>query len=175
MVSLLAACGAMTPGERSIDIGERQILAAIEKRFPFNARYLDAFDVQLDSPSLSFRPDANRVGTRFALQATNRYLARPIAGTVDMSYGLRIEPSDNTVRMTEVRVDRMDIDGLPEILRGQAERLGPFLAERFLSGTAIYTFKPDDVEKARRLGVAPGEIRVLPGGLRVTLKPAPPS
>ena len=169
--SLLLGCSGLAPGQRSIDISQQQLLAGLTKRFPFNARYLDLLDVLLDTPVLTLMPESNRLGTAFTLSASDRIFRRSFSGVVEMSYGLRFNPADNTIRLAGVRVERLDIAGLPEQLRGQAQRLGPFLAERLLEDSTLYAFKPEDLAQAGRYGYAPGELRVTPSGLRITLNP----
>ena len=168
---LLTACSALAPGQRSIDISQQQLLAAIAKRFPFNTRYLDLIDLRLDTPSLTMIPETNRIGMGFTLSASDRIFRRAFAGVADMSFGLRFDAGDNTVRLAGVRVERLDITGLPEQFRGQTQRLGPFLAERFLEDTTVYAIKPEDLAQAGRYGYVPGELRVTASGLRITLNP----
>ena len=171
---MLSACAGLAPGQRSIDIPQRQLLDGLAKQFPVNARYLDLLDVRLDRPSLRLMPESNRLGTALTLSASERLFRSTLGGTVDITYGLRIEPADNTIRLADVRVERLDIAGLPAQLRDQTQRLGPFLAQRLLENVAVYTFKPEDLARARRWGYVPGEVRVVPSGLQITLNPAQP-
>jgi hypothetical protein len=46
---------------------------------------------------------------------------------------------------------------------------GGLVAENLLQNTVLHTFRPEDLEKSR--GWTPGEIRVTPRGVRITLVP----
>ena len=63
------------------------------------------------------------------MAAANSVLGLPIdktyKGGVDMSYALRFEPSDNSVRMTDVRVSRFGVEGTPAAMKRPIEKLGP--------------------------------------------------
>ena len=162
----LAGCAT---GPRTVELSREQLQAALAKRFPLQARYLDVVDVQASAPRLQLLPESNRMRTSVALTAASRLLRDTLRGDVDMSFGLRYEPSDTSIRLADVRVERIDLQGVPEALRGQLQRLGPFLAERMLEGAPLHTFSPDQVAKAQ--GWTPSEIRVTASGLRISLLP----
>ncbi|MBA2672996.1 DUF1439 domain-containing protein [Ramlibacter sp.] len=162
----LAGCAT---GPRTVEVPRDQLQAALAKRFPFQARFLDVVDVQASAPRLQLLPESNRVRTSVALAASSRVLRNTLQGDVEMSFGLRYEPADTSIRLADVRVERIDLQGVPEGLRGQLQRLGPFLAERMLEGAPLHTFSPDQVAKAQ--GWTPGEIRVTSSGLRISLLP----
>jgi hypothetical protein len=84
---------------------------------------------------------------------------------------LRFEPSDNTLRVTQVKVERLQIDGAPAPLQRQFERLGTLLAEQGLDDQVIHTLRAKDVEAVQGRGYRPSELRVTSHGLRVTLLP----
>jgi hypothetical protein len=96
---------------------------------------------------------------------------RAYKGGVDMSYGLRFEPSDNSVRMTDVRVSRFSVEGTPAAMKRPIEKLGPSLAQRVLKDFAVYRLRPEDLQAVEGWGYAPGVFRVVPGGLSITLDP----
>jgi hypothetical protein len=88
---------------------------------------------------------------------------------------LRFEASDNTIRLTNVRVDRIDVEGATAQLRQQLDRIGVLLAEQTLNERPVYTLRPKDVEAMQGRGLRPGDIRVTSSGLALDLlaEPAP--
>ncbi len=173
-VLLLAGCAALAPGPRTIEISEAKLVELISRQFPFNSRYLELFDVSLSAPQVRLMPAENRIGTAFSYSLGSLLLgARPFQGRLDLSYGLRFEPTDNSVRLSQVRVEGFEVPGVPPLYASRANRLGAVLAESLLQDMMIYRLKPEDLQAARGWGYQPGALNVLPGGLRLQLDPVP--
>ena len=104
----LAGCSALQTGPRHLDISEAQLLSRIAARFPVKQRYLGLFEVTLEQPRLRLLPEENRLGTE-----VDYLLGLPlpgqsdVKGKIELSYGLRFEPSDTTLRLTQARVERL--------------------------------------------------------------------
>jgi hypothetical protein len=168
----LAGCAALQPGPRTIEISEAKLVEIINTQFPFNSRYLELFDVSLASPRVRLIPAENRIGTELRYSLGSFLLgARDYQGRLNLSYGLRFEPSDNTVRLSQVRVDGFEVPGVPSAYASRANRLGALLAENLLKDFVIHRLKPEDLEIARGWGYQPGALSVVPGGLRLQLDP----
>lgn len=168
----LAGCAALQPGPRTIEISEAKLVEIINTQFPFNSRYLELFDVSLASPRVRLIPAENRIGTELGYSLGSFLLgARDHQGRLNLSYGLRFEPSDNTVRLSQVRVDGFEVPGVPSAYASRANRLGALLAENLLKDFVIHRLKPEDLEIARGWGYQPGALSVVPGGLRLQLDP----
>lgn len=176
LVLTLSACALQPPGPRAISVSEERLVQAIASQFPFDSTLLEVLDVVVSTPRITLDPAANRIHTSLDLSvAPNSILGllvdKTYRGAIDMSYGLRFEPSDNSVRMTDVRVSRLVVDGAPEKLRRPIERLGQPLAQRLLKDFALYRLRPEDLQASEGWGYRPGSFRVVPGGLAITLDP----
>ncbi|WP_372659055.1 DUF1439 domain-containing protein [Hydrogenophaga sp.] len=169
----LTACAGLQPGPRTVDISEARLAQMIAGQFPFNSRYLEIFDVSLAAPRVRLLPAENRIGTEVAYSIGTLFGTRPTQGTLSLSYGLRFEPSDNSVRLSEVRIDSFEVPGVPQAYANRASRLGALLAEGLLQDFAIHRFSADDLAASQRWGYRPGAMTVLPGGLRLQLDPVP--
>ncbi|MEO9064704.1 MAG: hypothetical protein ABI277_10365 [Burkholderiaceae bacterium] len=120
---------ALLLGPRTIDVSQARLQDLVDQRFPVYRRVLDGFDVTLDAPRLSLEPETNRVDIEVALRAGSGGAVRAtMSGSLLVSQSLRFEPSDNTVRLADVRVERLAIDGLPANWQRQIDRLGKPLA-----------------------------------------------
>ncbi len=169
---LLTGCAARLPGPRTVDISEARLVELIAGQFPVNSRYLELFDVSLSAPQVRLVPAENRIGTAFAYSLRSQLLGmRPFQGRLDLSYGLRFEPSDNTVRLSQVRVEGFEVPGVPPAYASRASRLGGLLAESLLQDMVIHRLQPEVLQAARGWGYQPGALSVLPGGLRLQLDP----
>ena len=161
-------------GPRTIEVSQAQLQQAVERRFPIERRYLELIDVTVAAPRVLLRPEVNRVATEFEVLVSDRIVHAQHRGTIALNYGLRFDSGDNSVRLTNVRIDRFDIDGAPALLRQQLDRVGVLLAEQTLNERAIYTLRAKDVEAMQGRGYRPGDIRVTADGLVIALLPDTP-
>lgn len=169
---LLAACAAFTPGPRTVTVSEARLAQLIAEQFPLNRRLLEVFDLSLTAPEIRLLPDDNRIATRFRYTLGGLLMgSRRLDGGLHLSYGLRYEPSDASVRLTQVRVEDFDVPGVPAAYAPQARRLGALLAEGLLQDFTLHRLSADDLKGAQGLGYQPGELRVVPGGLQLQLVP----
>ena len=172
-VALAALAGCVGGfGPRTIELPEARLQELVARHFPVDKRVLDAIDLTLESPRIGLQPEVNRISVEVALRASggNAISAR-LAGSLRVSEGLRFEPSDNTIRLVDVRVERFVIDGLPAGWQRQLDRLGKPLARGLLEDQVLYTLRPKDVAGLEGRGLRPGELRVTSSGLEITLLP----
>lgn len=168
----LSGCALLQPGPRTVQLSEAQLADLIARQFPFNSRYLEVFDVVLDQPRVRLMPAENRIGTELGYSLGAGLLgSRTWQGRLNLSYGLRFEPRDQTIRLADVRVEGFDVPGVPGAYGQRANRLGALLAEGLLRDFAIYRLKPEDLEASNRWGYQPGPMTVVPGGLTLRLDP----
>ena len=156
-------------GPRTIDVTQAQLQQAVERRFPIERRYLELLDVTVAAPRVLLRPDVNRVATELEVLISDRIVRSQHRGSIALNFGLRFEPSDNTIRLTNVRVDRIDVEGASALLRQQLDRVGVLLAEQTLNERPVHTLRPKDVEAMQGRGLRPGDIRVTSSGLEIDL------
>jgi hypothetical protein len=170
----LAGCAALL-GPRTVEIPEARLQQALARQFPLRSRVLELFDINVAAPRLTLLPDANRVATEFDLAIGDRLLKTPYQGTLALSYGLRYEGSDHTVRLSDLRIERAELreaGALPGVSR-QLDRIGAAVAEKLLDDPVVYTLTTRDLEAVQGRGYQPSDIRVTPRGLTVTLIPEP--
>ncbi len=169
-VALTACVGGFGP--RTIVLSQDRLQEMVARRFPVDKRVLDAIDLTLDSPRVGLQPDLNRISVEVALRASGgSAIAARLAGSLLVSEGLRFEPSDNTIRLVDVRVERFVIDGLPSSWQRQLDRLGKPLARGLLEDQVLYTLRPKDVAALEGRGLRPGDLRVTSSGIEITLQP----
>ena len=167
---LLNACAAVL-GPRSIDVSQERLQQLVDRRFPVSKRYLELLDVTVSAPRLRLMPEANRIATQFDVSASDRLLRTPWKGAMDLNYALRFEPTDNTIRLHDVRVESLVIGDAPGPLQNQVNRLGRLLAEEMLDGQVVHTLRPEDVRNAQGRGYQPGDLKVTTRGITLTLNP----
>jgi hypothetical protein len=169
----LAVTGcAQLAGPRTVTLSEADLARMIEKQFPFDRRFLEVFDVRVSAPRLKLLPETNRLGTALEVQTSDRLFGKSYRGRIDMDYALRYDEAEQAVRLTQVKVGKLEIDGASGQLQSAIERLGPLLAEQVLKDLPIHRFKPEDLRNAQGLGYKPGAVTVTSRGVEITLTPA---
>ena len=169
---LLGGCASVI-GPRTVTLSEDRLMEVLGRRFPFRNRYLQTVDVLVATPRLHFLPESNRIATELQLTASERLLNRSWRGVMGLSNGLRFEPSDTRVRLTELRVDRLDISDGGDLMERQLARVAIPLAEQMLHDVPIHRFRSEELRGAvRGLQYWPGGIQVTRSGVEITLNPS---
>lgn len=167
---LLAGCAGIG-GPKVITLDEAELARLMAKNFPLERRALEVLELRLEAPRVALLPTSNRLSTDLDLQVSERLSARRYQGRLSMDYGLRYDEAAQAVRLADVRVQRLQLDGAGERLQPYVERLGALLAEQVLRDAVIYRFKPEDLDKAGRRGYRPGAVTVTSRGVEITLAP----
>ena len=171
--ALCAGCAALTT-PRGVTLTEADLARWIEKRFPADRRLMEVIDFHIDAPRVRLLPESNRIATEFGLQASDRLFGRSFKGRFVLDGALRYDAPTREVRLTQVRVERLQFDGMPASMQSTVNRLGGLLAEQLLDEVAVHRFKPEDIERAQRLGLQPGAVTVTARGVEIALVPLSP-
>lgn len=170
LLALLSGCASVL-GPRTVTFSREELMARLAKQFPLREQVLDVFEVTAAVPRLTMLPDANRVGAEFDLAAADKLFGRRYRGLIGLSFGLRFERSDLSIRLADVKVDRIQLADLPRPMDSYLTRLGAWLAEDRLQNYPIHRFKPEDLRTADRMGYQVEDLRVTGEGLSVHLAP----
>ena len=176
VLALLSSCATLPPPPKTISVTEARLAQLISSQFPFNSEMLEVLDVIVTAPRITLDPVNNRINTVFDINVAGNsilglFTDKKYKGALDLSYGLRFEPKDATVRLTDVRVHRLDVDGTPSAMRRPIEKLSAPLAQKLLKDYVLYKVRPEDLQAAQGWGYKPGAFRVEPTGLSITLDP----
>lgn len=160
-------------GTRTIEITQAQLLAKLGQQFPMRNQVLEVFEVTAQLPRLTMRPEDNRVLADLDLAATDRLFGRSYQGSLWLSFGLRYEPRDQTIRLNQLTIDKVAVQGLPDSAQRQLTRLGSWLTEERLQNYVVHRLSPDDLRRADAYGLAVSDIKITPRGLAIVLAPKP--
>lgn len=172
LASLAAGCAALL-GPRTVEISREEILAKLGKQLPVTKRVMSLMDVSASLPALDLLEDQNRVSATVDLSATELFGQKVYKGSLTLSFGLRYEPKDLSIRLTDPRAESIRVDKLPRAYQDLLRVAGAPLVEEALSDFTIHQFKPDDLRQADRLGYEVRDIRVTRSGLAIHLAPRP--
>jgi len=169
---LLAGCALPSPGPRTVQISEARLVERLARQFPYSHRYMELVEVRFSDPRVRLMPEDNRVATQLDLAVGLLDAGqRQRQGTVTFSYGLRLAADDQTVRMHGLRVDALDVPGLPAPVGALLQRLTGSLVQEQFRDVIVHRLRETDLQSVRGWGYEPGEIRVVPGGLELQLNP----
>jgi hypothetical protein len=171
-VSALPGCARLL-GPRTVEVSREALLAKLGQRFPATQRVMNLLDVSASTPTLEMLPEANRVAARIPIKAHELLMGQDHHGLIALSFGLRFEPQDLSVRLTQVKIEQVQIDGLAPLFQRSLNKMGAAFAEERLQDQIVHRFKPEDLRTADRLGYEVDHIRVTATGLAIDLKPRP--
>lgn len=169
----LVACTTVTEmlAPRTVEISKAELLSRIGQQFPMRNTVLDLFDVTCATPRLTLQPDANRVLADVDLAAKDKLFGKQYEGVLWMSFGLRYEPRDQTIRLQNVTVDKVALKNLPGSYEKHLTKLGAWLGEERLQNYVVHRFTLDDLQKADKHGMTVTDIKITQKGLAVVLAP----
>ncbi len=180
VAGLTAGCSDLD-GPTVITLREADIAGLIERAFPIERRVLEVLDVALAAPTIQLLPDRNRLAVVLQLKSTELLFNRSLQGRVAFDSALRYEPSDASIRLTQVRVQSVGVgattaatptapatppaDGSDALLR----RLSLVLAEKVLDEMPIYKLNAERQAQLRRSGLEPTAVTVTSRGVEITI------
>lgn len=170
VLGLLSGCAGLI-GTHDVDISESQLTLLMARQFPMQRKVMEVIDLDISNPVLTLIPQSNRVGTELDVSAVDRLFGSSATGHVKLDYGLRFQPSDHTIRMTQVRVRDLTLSSGSSNLRGAAQRIGGLVAENALENLVVYRMRPSQADEMDRLDLVASPITVTPQGLHMTVAP----
>lgn len=170
--AMLVACGSLG-GARVVAVPQHELARILEMQFPLDSRLMEVVDVQVGSPRLTLLPERNRLSTELDVVTSERLYGRAYRGQIALDYGLRYDGPTRAVRLTEVRVNKLQLEEGPSApaMPATLNRLGSLLAEQMLNDLAVYRFTAEEADALSRTGYAPGRLVVTARGLEITLLP----
>ncbi len=172
----LAACSNMAGlmgGPRTVEISRDQLMAKMGQQFPMKNQVLDLFEVTAMSPRLTLQPDNNRVLADMDISAKDRLFQKNYQGALWLSFGLRYEPRDQTIRLQQVSIDKVSLQGLPSSYERYLTRLGAWLAEDRLQNFVVQRLTPEQLAQADKYGLMVSDVKITQKGLGIVLQPKP--
>lgn len=142
LLTLLSSCASLLPPQE-IEIPLSRLQKSAEQNFPFNARYLDLFDVTVSNPRLSLQAEADRLVLGLDARVQPPLVKTSWQGELLVSGALRIDPVRRAVILTEPRLENIKLDAATGSYTSRLARLGTKLAQDLLTDKVLYTFAPD--------------------------------
>ena len=167
---VLAGCATFA-GYRWITYSEADMVRFMEEHGPFHRRLIEVLDVRITHPTVHLAPLGNHLASDFEIYTTDRGSGKTYPGRISIDYKLRYDDGLKALRVTQVKVTRLQIENLPSPDETGLARLGTLIAEQMLDDAVIYHFKPGDLRNAQGRPVRPSTIKVTARGVEVALAP----
>jgi len=171
LLLVLAGCAGLG-GPPTLRLSGRELDAAVQRRLPLERRVLEVFDLTLPAARVRLLPELNRIWVGMDLRLRERLLGGAWKGQLSLDAALRWEPQDQTVRLTQVKVLDLRIDGSLPTGRAVVEQVGAALAERGFDELVVYTLPAERAAELTRRGFTPAAVTVTERGVEVTIAPA---
>lgn len=158
-------------GPRTVDVSQADMQAKLAQKFPIQRQVLGYLNITASAPQLRTLPADNRLSAQVALLIDDTMFNKQHSGHVRGSFALRYEPGDHTIRLDQVRLDELAMPTLPSYFLDALQRLGNQVARDALQGFVIKKLRPEELQRADRLGYEVKGLRVTAGGLAIDLVP----
>jgi hypothetical protein len=156
---ILSACAPLL-GPRSVQLSKTDLEQKLARVFPLQRKLLEVFSVTVDKPQVDFLPQLHRVATTLNVSLQDRLQGREYHGNLRASFGLRYDAQATALRLSEVRIESLQIEGLSRNAQDAVTRLGSLLAQDKLEGMELYRVKAEDAARADRLGYIVGSVEI---------------
>lgn len=171
-VAVLPGCAGLGPG-RTLRVEAAELQRLTAREFPLRRRVLEVVDLEISAPRLGLLPERQRIAASVELSARERVFEARADGRLDFDAALRWAAADQTLRLADVRVERLELDTHGGRAPLPAERLAGLAAERALEGLVVWRLSPERAERLRRAGLVPERIEIESGALVVHFTDAP--
>lgn len=166
----LGGCASLD-GPRQFTISEAELTARMAEQFPIERRWLELIDVQFEAPRLHFDAGDGRLRAELQARLGEQLWPGRFGARMTLRARPRYEPSDHTIRLQEVSIDRLDLDTGSDSLLRRAGRLPAALLAQGLEDAPVYRLRPEQIERLQRQGLAVQSVAVAGGGVQFTLAP----
>lgn len=140
----LASCATLT-GPREFEIPLVKLQQELDKKFPFNNRYLEILNINLSNPKLVLQPDTHRIMATMDAVVAPFFVKKKWVGSMSFSGGLKFDAARNAVTLNDVNIENFYMDGVDAANSKQIEKVGRLLADQMLQNVPLYTFRPEDL------------------------------
>ena len=167
---LLTLAGCATLGDRAVNISQDELQRRLNERLALPISLLKIFDVSLSNSVVKFDSRTGRMLSTFDTSVSSMLSDKPVNGKLGLSGKLRFDPSDNSVKLDDPKIESLDLNGLGgkygDLLSVLAKQLGGDM----LNGITLYTIKPEDLRYGGTQ-YTPKGLQMIDNRLQMTFSP----
>ncbi len=153
-------------------ISAAQIQEAVARKFPRGYGLSGLAHLELTNPRIGLKPAQNQLNAVLTVTASGPLLQdQSYNGELDVDFSLRYEPSDRTLRATQLHFNGLRMQGLTPAAEQMLQQYGTTLARRSLQEVVLHQLSEKDLALTDGMGLEPGQFTVTSKGLVVQLQP----
>ncbi|GAB2829805.1 hypothetical protein GCM10027276_35620 [Comamonas piscis] len=166
-----AADASLPAGARSISISQAQLQQAVAAKFPLARSWQGMVVIQLQKPKVQLLAQSNSLRAAFDIWITEKLMGSEYPGQMTLDFGLTFQDADASIRLHNVRVEQLQMQGVPSAYQGMFQTYAPRLAEQVLQGLLVYELPASQRMLLQGLGYTVERMEVQEQGLRIVLAP----
>jgi hypothetical protein len=144
---------------------------ALSARFPLKWGVQDLLELQVSAPRLHLLPARNRLGAGLQVQASGPALQQEQSGELDLTFSLRYEAADRTVRAHQPEILALHLPGLAPEAAAALRKLLAATARESLGDFVLHRFSARELALADTMGFEPERLAVVDDGLVILFGP----
>ncbi len=169
---LAAGCASNLLGLSEIKFSHAELSERLAKRFPLEKSVAGLLDVSLTRPRVDAREEAGkeaRLAATFDLQIKLALSHKTISGILSMSGKPRYDAPSRSIFISDVRVDTIRVDNMPDALLGALARVASSIARDNIEDKPLRTFTEAELTRFG-LTLNPQRIDVRREGIALVMK-----
>ena len=146
----------------------RQALAA---RFPLGFSVPGLFHSRVDAGDFVLLPQRQRLGTTLLATVKDLSTGRVYTGDLALTFALRYDAADRTVRAHRIELARLRSPELPPDAAGALQALLDGVVRNAVAEVVLHRFSPEELQFTDVMGLQPGKLTIEPDGVEVWFEP----
>ncbi len=170
LVGLLSACAGWL-GPRVVIVSDAELSQRLAERFPIERRWLELFDLRLSNPRVSTDASSGRLRVEVDIRVGQRLIGKELATRLQLLGKPRYEASDHSIRITDVSVDALQVNGSAESILGRVGAWPSTWLAQVLEDRTIYQLSARQLTDLERQGLVLRRLEIGARGLALHFDP----
>lgn len=158
---------AQEPDQAHRRISAGELRKSLGARFPLRFAVPGLFDVRLDVDRLILLPARQRLGAALLARVTDLATGRVIPGDLDLTFAVRYEATDRTLRAHRLEVLALHSPALAPDAAPLLQAVLDGVARNAVDEVVLHRFSPDELQMSDLLGLEPERITIESDGVEI--------
>jgi Protein of unknown function (DUF1439) len=171
-ISLTTGCASRMLGMGEIKFTHAELTERLARRFPLEKSVAGLLDVSLTRPRVNAREEPGkeaRLAATFDVQIKMALSGKAVAGVLAMSGIPRYDVPTRSIFISDVRVDSIRVDNMPDALSGALAKAASSIARDNIEDKPLRTFTEAELTRFG-LTLNPQRIDVRSEGIALVMK-----
>ena len=151
-------------------ISADELRKSLVARFPLHFAVPGLFDVRVDADRLILLPTRQRLGAALVARVTDLATGRIVPGDMDLTFAVRYEATDQTLRAHRLEVLALHSPALAPDAAPVLQALLDGVARNAVDEVVLHRFSPRELQFTDVLGLEPEKITIESDGVEIWFK-----